>query len=305
MPPENMTIRPVFRPRALIADDSRIVRATLSKHLCDLFDFSEALDGEQAWEALLRDEEIDLLITDLTMPRLNGYGLLRRMRGSRSERLRQMPVVVISGTDEDDERVEAKNAGATDLISKGMPTAELVSRLDLLAQLVLAQKRSEPGSDAASMLSPYAFQAEVENLFAQAVRHGRDFALLNLAAGPGATLHAGMAERIRQAIRQTDILACTGPAEFTIATTSLGAVAARSFAERLCAAARHALVPDDVAALEGVVCCGIAALAEPGPNRPVVLHALWAAARRRCQAGLKHGQPGPIGSAEESALDNK
>lgn len=303
MPPEDMTIRPVFRPRALIADDSRIVRATLSKHLGDLFAFSEALDGEQAWETLLRDEGIDLLITDLTMPRLDGYGLLRRMRGSRSEHLRQMPVVVISGTDDDEERIQAKNAGATDLISKGMPTAELVSRLDLLAQLVVAQKRSESGKDAESMLSPYAFQAEIEKLFAQTVRHGRDFALLNLAAG--AVLHAGMAERIRQAIRQTDLLACTGPAEFTIATTSLDEVAARSFAERLCAAARHALVPDDIAASGGVVCCGIAALAESGPNRAVALHALWAAARRRCQTGLKHGRPGPIGSAEESALDGK
>ena len=71
------------RPHALIADDSRIVRATLSKHLSDLFDFSEALDGEEAWEVLLRNDSVDLLITDLTMPRLDGYGLLQRMRGSR------------------------------------------------------------------------------------------------------------------------------------------------------------------------------------------------------------------------------
>ena len=305
MPLEDMTIRPDFRPRALIADDSRIVRATLSKHLCDLFAFSEALDGEQAWEALLRDEGIDLLITDLTMPRLDGYGLLRRMRGSRSERLRQMPVVVISGTDDYEERTEAKNAGATDLINKGMPTAELVSRLDLLAQLVIAQKCSEGESDAGSMLSPYAFQAETEKLFAQTVRHGRDFALLNLAAGAGSVLPAGMAERVRQAIRQTDLLARTGPAEFTIATTNVDATAARSFAERLCTAARRAFVPDDTAASGSVVCCGIAALAEPSPNRPVVLHALWAAARRRCQTGLKYGRPGPIGVAEESALDGK
>lgn len=44
------------RPHALIADDSRIVRATLSKHLSDLYQFSEALDGEEAWEFLLRND---------------------------------------------------------------------------------------------------------------------------------------------------------------------------------------------------------------------------------------------------------
>jgi CheY-like chemotaxis protein len=101
----------ISRPHALIADDSRIVRATLSKHLSDVFDFSEALDGEEAWECLLRDDSIDLLITDLIMPRLDGYGLLRRMRASRSDHLREMPVVVVSGTDDLEERCQANGQG--------------------------------------------------------------------------------------------------------------------------------------------------------------------------------------------------
>ena len=282
---DNVKTIPFTRPRALIADDSRIVRATLCKHLGELFEFAEALDGEQAWEALLRDQDIDLLITDLTMPRLDGYGLLGRMRASRSKHLQAMPVVVISGTDDADERRQAKEAGATDLITKGMATAQLVSRLTLLAQLMIAQRRFESGPEVAPALSPYAFQAEAEQLLGRALRHQQAFALLSLSISDHTGISDGdLAGRLRQAIRQTDLLACTATAEFSIATSGLDAAAARGFAERLCAAARQALVANDSAGAGVVVCCGTASLSEASTDLAATtpsLHELWDAARRK------------------------
>ena len=88
------------KPRVLIADDSRIVRAMLIKHIEGMFEFREALDGEQAWETLLLDQSIRVVITDLTMPKLDGYGLLQRIRTSKIARIRNIPVVVVSGSDE-------------------------------------------------------------------------------------------------------------------------------------------------------------------------------------------------------------
>src|SRR3569833_161370 len=103
-----MTTQPLtdisVKPRVLIADDSRIVRATLIKHIEGMFEFREALDGEQAWEMLLLDPGIRVVITDLTMPKLDGYGLLRRIRTSKVSRIRDIPVVVVSGSDEEQER---------------------------------------------------------------------------------------------------------------------------------------------------------------------------------------------------------
>jgi CheY-like chemotaxis protein len=142
---DNVRALPCFKPLALIADDSRIVRLMLMKHMQYLFEFVEALDGEQAWQALLHNDAIGVLITDLTMPRLDGYRLLRRMRASQSRRIREMPVVVVSGNDDADERRRAREAGATDLISKGMATFRPLARLDLLAQLVIAQDEYEDG----------------------------------------------------------------------------------------------------------------------------------------------------------------
>ena len=59
-------------PRILIVDDSRIVRATIIKRICDRFDAREEVDGEAGWEALLIDPTLQLVITDHTMPRLDG-----------------------------------------------------------------------------------------------------------------------------------------------------------------------------------------------------------------------------------------
>nr|WP_314623878.1 response regulator [uncultured Noviherbaspirillum sp.] len=294
------------RPHVLIADDSRIVRATLSKHLSDLFEFSEALDGEEAWAYLLRHESVDLLITDLTMPRLDGYGLLRRMRGSRSEHLREMPVVVVSGTDDADERRQAIEAGATDLITKGMPTAQLLSRMTLLAQLVGAQRRHVAMEGDVSALSPYAFQSGAARLFAQALRRQESFALLNLAvsgdAGPAERLLAGL----KPAIRQTDLLACTGASEFTVASTGLDTAAARSFAGRLCDAARAVQTGEGGESGAAVICCGVATIADgaASPAGAPALHELWDAARRRrrSQAGQARAFQGAVGPMEESAF---
>lgn len=297
--------------RALIADDSRIVRATLTKHLGDLFDFSEAHDGEEAWDSLLRDEEIALLITDLTMPRLDGYGLLRRMRGSKAQRLRDMPVVVVSGADEMEERRLAKEAGATDLITKGMATAKLVSRLDLLAQLVIAQREHEAVADAGAAsgqvtatVSPYLLQSGAERRLGYAIRQQENFALLSLCLGlPDGVDHVGlrrdMEAMLRQILRQTDAVARTGAADFTIVTSNVEPAALPGFASRLCRAATEAATDRHGAGT--VVCCGTASLAEYAGAQPPSLHELWDVARRRGIAGLGSGKSGVFGREEESA----
>ena len=126
-------------PRVLIVDDSRIVRVTLIKHIRGLYDFREEVDGEAAWAALCVDTDIDAVLTDLSMPRLDGYGLIERIRASTDPRIARMPVVLISGEEDEASRQHAKNLGATDFITKGIGTAELRSRLDSLVNLAKAQ----------------------------------------------------------------------------------------------------------------------------------------------------------------------
>ena len=73
-------------PRVLVVDDSRLVRASLVQHIRASYDVREEGDGEAAWQALVLDQSIRAVVSDLQMPKMNGYQLLERLRTSRLRR---------------------------------------------------------------------------------------------------------------------------------------------------------------------------------------------------------------------------
>src|SRR3989344_8280653 len=73
--------------RVLVADDSRVIRKAISKILSNEFELIESEDGEIAWEQLLTDKSIQVLVSDIEMPKLDGYSLICRIRASDSERV--------------------------------------------------------------------------------------------------------------------------------------------------------------------------------------------------------------------------
>ena len=314
------------RPRVLIADDSRIVRATLIKHIDGMFDFREALDGEQAWETLLLDPSIRVVITDLTMPKLDGYGLLKRIRASKISRIRNIPVVVVSGSDEQEERDRAKAAGATDLITKGIATAQLLSRLDILSKLVSTQYEFERGLETLvqhahgdvrlPLATPDMLAEQAATMLANAIRQGRNFVLLNACIGlrdaspgdrltpPPASVVSAIGQLLRRTVRQTDCVSQTGEAEFTFATGNIHFDSARNFAQRICGAIANADLAQD-AGMSFVASCGMVALAEFGKDTTTMdfsVAALREIAVRRARLGLDQGTTGVVGPEEEAAF---
>ncbi|CAL61339.1 putative two-component system regulator [Herminiimonas arsenicoxydans] len=316
-----------LKPRILIADDSRIVRATLIKHIEGMFEFREALDGEQAWEMLLIDPSIRVVISDLTMPKLDGYGLLKRIRSSKIGRIRTMPVVVVSGSDEQAERDRAKAAGATDLITKGIGTGQLLSRLDILSKLVSTQNEFERGLEALAqhvdsnhhiaLLSPDAWAVQAEGMRASAARQQRNFVVLNACIGlkhlelegypalPPASVINAIGQLLHRTVRQTDCVARTGEIEFTIATGSIHFDSARHFAERVCRAIAHAnLIKDGQMAL--IASCGVVSISEYVEETAAttgMLDAMMVVAKKRALLGLQNAITGVIGAQEEALLE--
>ena len=132
--------KPISLPRILLVDQSRIARATIAKHLRDRFDFREEADGEAAWQVLVLDHSIQLVICSLSLAVPDGNDLLIRVRSSRLQRLRQMPMLMISGDDE--QAIErARAQGASDFISRRTGSAEMLARVESLLNLGLAQNR--------------------------------------------------------------------------------------------------------------------------------------------------------------------
>lgn len=136
------------RPRILIVDDSRIVRATVRKHLAENYDMIEEADGEAGWRRLLADASVSLLISDLSMPELDGLGLLTRIRESGDLRLRHLPVIIISGEEDEETRRSCVEAGANDFITKSTDRAEMQARVK--ANLELSATRRELDASRAS-----------------------------------------------------------------------------------------------------------------------------------------------------------
>lgn len=124
-------------PRVLIVDESRIARAMLSRQIRNHYAFREEANGELAWQALVIDPSIKVVVCSLSMPVLNGDELLARMRASALPRLVQMPVLLIVG-DNADAVERAKSHGATEFIDRQALATDLLTRIDAVAKSVLA-----------------------------------------------------------------------------------------------------------------------------------------------------------------------
>lgn len=110
--------------RILVVDDesqiTRVLRRSLSAHR---YDVRVAADGESALD-VFNDWQPDLIITDLSMPNMNGIELCRSIRAKSS-----IPIIVLSVKGEERTKVEALDAGADDYITKPFGIEELLARV--------------------------------------------------------------------------------------------------------------------------------------------------------------------------------
>ena len=117
------------KARILVVDDSKLMRKAALKMLGDEFDVVTADDGVDAWGVLEVDTRIQVVFTDLNMPRCDGYELLRQVRTSEDPGIQGLPVIVVTGAENDEAaRMQALDLGATDFITKPFTTTDLVAR---------------------------------------------------------------------------------------------------------------------------------------------------------------------------------
>lgn len=247
-------------PRVLIVDDSRMVRATIVKHIKGRFDVREEADGEAGWQTLMLDPTVQVLISDLSMPKLDGYGLLQRIRTSSIARIREMPVIMISGDEEEAARIRAKELGATDFITKGIGTVELVARLDALVKL--ARTRSDLEAMAKQVIvdpesglpSEEYLKQQGRQALALAQRHGGEISVVvveiesfdalvdKLGQAVGEQLIRQFRLVLSKRVRLEDTVSQTGPAQFKVVCPGISLDDARAFANRLDQTIRNATI---------------------------------------------------------------
>jgi two-component system chemotaxis response regulator CheY len=117
--------------KIVIADDSALARMFIRRclEIAGLGDseFHEANDGVEALQRL-KEVNADMLVTDLTMPNMNGIELLKRI--SASPRLSGLPILVVTSACNEEQREQLSKLGATRILSKPLSPPMLVEAID-------------------------------------------------------------------------------------------------------------------------------------------------------------------------------
>jgi two-component system, chemotaxis family, chemotaxis protein CheY len=117
--------------RVLTIDDSKTMRDMLMLTLADAgFDVLQAVDGQDGLDVLV-NERVDVVITDINMPRMDGYEVIRRLRANPDHK--RTPILVLTTESEAEKRNLAREAGATGWMVKPFDPDRLVATVRKVA----------------------------------------------------------------------------------------------------------------------------------------------------------------------------
>lgn len=244
------------KPRILAVDDSRVMRRAMSKVLSAEYDVVEVENGEDAWTVLLNDNTIKVVFTDLNMPFLDGFGLLKRMREADDSHLNEIPVIIITGNDDDDDtKQKALDKGANDFITKPFDSIQLQARAK--AHITFKQT-TEKLTETSDKLERQATVDETTGLGGQryfckvgdetlsyAIRHSGQFIVTRMDIDNfnnhfikfgkeimDSILHA-IGEKFTQLVRQEDTIARIGVSKFALILKETNSEDAATLVDRI------------------------------------------------------------------------
>lgn len=286
--------------RVLVVDDSKFVRATFAAVMKAVLPVREEADGEAAWKAIQEDPSIVLVFTDLDMPKLDGFGLLQRIRAATDERVKGLPVVVISGAEQAGVKEKARAAGANDFISKTADPPELLARLDNVLKVVTANEAEATHDRLTGALTEKYLRTESAKRYSYAKRHDDELSIMALridsaadivrAAGKDAAeqLIARIAKLLMDQVRAEDSVARTAAATFVVVAPGTTAPQMLLLAKRLQAQLAQARVTYGQHVLKIVASYGVSATRVDTTNS---MDELMNLAMQRLDGGAPVAQP--------------
>ncbi len=115
--------------RVLIVDDDREIVELLNIYLKNEgYDVVKAYNGQQALNYIKNDEEIELVILDVMMPKINGIEVVEKLRESNHS----IPVIILSAKSSDNDKIQGLISGADDYVTKPFNPLEVIARVKSL-----------------------------------------------------------------------------------------------------------------------------------------------------------------------------
>lgn len=134
----------VSRKRVLLVEDNAEMRAYIRKHLAKDFDLLEAANGQDAL-ALALQTMPDLVLSDVMMPKMNGYELCKRLKSTAETS--HIPVLLLTAKSSQAEKIEGLELGADDYLGKPFDAKELILRMSnlIISRRVIKQLYQSDG----------------------------------------------------------------------------------------------------------------------------------------------------------------
>lgn len=298
--PGDAAVAVAHKPCVLVVDDSRVIRRAIQKVLGDEFTLLEAGDGDTGWERLLADERIQVVVSDVEMPKLDGYALICRIRAAESPRLRAVPVIIITGADDERTRQRAFACGATDFVTKPIDGVQLLARARAHARLDETIRRLDETTrklEDVTAIDPLTelysrryFLQRAEQDLAYARRHKEPLSLIRIDIDSFRAVYKSLGDEttdrllvwlagiLRATLRTEDTIARIRAAEFAILAPSTARADGAALCERLRAAVAERPFSYDTESLTLTLSLGLVTWgADPGDT----LEELLARAEKR------------------------
>jgi len=144
------------RSRVLLADDNVDMRDYVRRLLESRYEVTAVSNGEEALAAALAKPP-DLVLTDVMMPVLDGFELLKTLRSN--ERTRTLPIILLSARAGEESRVEGLDAGADDYLVKPFTARELLARVEAHISLARMRRQAEQARQSSELRLGLALEA--------------------------------------------------------------------------------------------------------------------------------------------------
>jgi len=234
----------------LVVDDSRVIRRAAVKILQKEFDVVEAEDGQAAWDELQKNPKISAVFSDLGMPNMDGFQLLKTIRSAGDEALAKIPVIIITGAEETDGTKEKVLAlGATDFITKPFDSVSLKSRasayINYRKEVQSLEKRVSLDK-LTGLCVESSFKQQADQVVAYAKRHCTEVSVVYFdidrfsevfvkhGKGVAGQIIAKVASLINEGKRTEDIAARLGVSRFALLLPSSDLQGAEIVVSRIC-----------------------------------------------------------------------
>ncbi|HEY5601751.1 MAG TPA: diguanylate cyclase [Gammaproteobacteria bacterium] len=256
-PPVPAAANAAPKPKILVIDDSRIVHAAIKKAVKEEFAIVDAYDGEEGWTKLREDNEIQMVVTDQGMPKLDGFGLIRRIRESAVSRIAEVPIIMVTGAEQEEVEIREKalNLGATDFLTKPFENTIILARARAYTKLDQTIRDLEDTEETLieqaildTLTGAYNYRYLMERGekdISFALRHHEELSLfcLELDNFSDCLLNVGQevtdkllkwaADLLRQTMRKEDTIARIGECRFAVLAPTAEHYDAVSFCERI------------------------------------------------------------------------